>query len=557
MPKTILFVTDDPGRGGCYRIARTSWRGIEGPYNCIFASGGAQDLQHNDNSEKHWSVAFPADERRRDWSAHAANEAADLLIKTRPDLIVTHDASALTSLIALKRLAVGLKIPFISFQQLVRHDFTGSPANDSFIAREWPKLASRLVFVSEENRARFLKTCPLPADRSVVIENGVGASKGIDRANARNLLLEISSANPAALLLLLPARLDPTKGQALGLKIVRSISEKTSRAVHLAFAGDGPVETQAFLKAKAAAEGVKANVSFLGHRDDVRTLMKGADIVLQLAESEGMPLSMLEAMAESAAIVAAPAGGVSDALAENAGRLVPRGDHDPQAYADLFAREILDLSSDTVASGTLRENAHARWQRNFSESRMIERHQQLIEDVLAEHSAKSPRRSIKLSRPRRMDHLDFSDPRTAWNVAGEGWTHQDDGAIWSKGNTATLTVIVPETNPPAQTVLVEVSPPGWRIGRQVELRVNGEHALRRRFLWRGPGLWSLPVNLPAGSKMVLSFHILSRGLERPVIACPVADRVGIGLRSLTFLNAAEKPASQSDQRNTESNTTHV
>jgi hypothetical protein len=165
---------------------------------------------------------------------------------------------------------------------------------------------------------------------------------------------------------------------------------------------------------------------------------------------------------------------------------------------------------------------------------MVARHQTLIDEVLREAQDNAPRRTISLSRPRGDQVLDFSDPRTAWNVIGEGWSHQADGAVWSSGVDSSLTFTIPELRERLREISLVVAPPGWRIGRLVELRIDGVPVARKRFWWRGPIVWSVPVGRPAGSTFSLSFHVLSGGLTRPEIGKGRVSGPGVGLRLVHF-----------------------
>ena len=71
--------------------------------------------------------------------------------------------------------------------------------------------------------------------------------------------------------------------------------------------------------------GLKDRVCFLGIRRDVPQLLAGADVVVLSTHYEGMPLSVLEAMASGRPFVASDVPGVHD-LVSGAGLLFPQGD---------------------------------------------------------------------------------------------------------------------------------------------------------------------------------------------------------------------------------------
>ncbi|CAO3431647.1 glycosyltransferase family 4 protein [Azospirillum doebereinerae] len=124
-------------------------------------------------------------------------------------------------------------------------------------------------------------------------------------------------------------------------------------------AGDGDLETY---RALAADLGIADRVRFTGWLDQkgCRRELAGADVLVQPSMFEGLPMSVLEAMAEGLTIVATPVGSVPDAIADGeTGLLVPPGD--TAALADALAR-VIDCPA-------LRRNlgvgARSRWERQF------------------------------------------------------------------------------------------------------------------------------------------------------------------------------------------------
>jgi len=78
-------------------------------------------------------------------------------------------------------------------------------------------------------------------------------------------------------------------------------------------------------------------VKFLGVRSDVGALLNGADIFVQPSRSEGMPLSVIEAMRAGLPVIASDVGGLREMIASGAdGELVPA--EDPQELASRLER---------------------------------------------------------------------------------------------------------------------------------------------------------------------------------------------------------------------------
>ena len=190
-------------------------------------------------------------------------------------------------------------------------------------------LARRLVVVSENLRADTARWFGLPLSRVITIPNGVDAAAyepppGFDRAAVRAALL--GGDYP---LIVNVARLTPAKDQRT-LIAAFALLPADPPAPRLAFVGEGPL--RADLAAQAAALGVADRVYFLGFRDDVAAVLAAADVFALSSEWEGMPVSLLEAMAAGCPVVATAVGGVGQVVRDGAtGLLVPPGD--PPALA--------------------------------------------------------------------------------------------------------------------------------------------------------------------------------------------------------------------------------
>ncbi len=103
----------------------------------------------------------------------------------------------------------------------------------------------------------------------------------------------------------------------------------------LVVAGSGSQEKA--LQQQALELGLNRRVRFLGFREDVQELMAGADLVALVSREEGMPNSLMEAMARKTAVLATPVGDVPYLLDEGrAGLLTPL--EAPAAIAETLAR---------------------------------------------------------------------------------------------------------------------------------------------------------------------------------------------------------------------------
>lgn len=136
--------------------------------------------------------------------------------------------------------------------------------------------------------------------------------------------------------------------------------------VRLLLAGDGP------LGAELAAESQKLglrNVDFLGWREDVPSLLQGADIVALSSTTEGFASILCEAQAAGRAIVATRVGGVPEAIVEGETALLSVAGDDAA-----FARNLLALIRDKPLRDQFGQAGRARARRVFGPTQIADAH---------------------------------------------------------------------------------------------------------------------------------------------------------------------------------------
>jgi glycosyltransferase involved in cell wall biosynthesis len=156
-----------------------------------------------------------------------------------------------------------------------------------------------------------------PAGRVSVVHNGIDpAPWEHGDAQAGRSALGAGEA-PVALTL---ARLDPQKG----LEVLVEAAARTP-GVRFAIAGEGPERPA--LEAQIARLELADRVTLLGRREDAPDLLAGCDLFVLPSRFEGLPVSVVEAMAASRPVVATAIGGTDEAVVEGeTGLLVPAGD---------------------------------------------------------------------------------------------------------------------------------------------------------------------------------------------------------------------------------------
>lgn len=163
------------------------------------------------------------------------------------------------------------------------------------------------------------------------IENGVD-TEDLPRCSTEELaLLRHSLGIPLdSILVLNAARVNHQKGQWNIVKAARLLRAQPENFRFL-IVGEGPLEGE--LKSLAQAEGVEDRLVFGGFRDDVDHILQTSDVFVLPSVDEGMPMSLLEAIARSIPVVTTAVGDISLIVEhEKSGLIIPQ--EDPQALAD-------------------------------------------------------------------------------------------------------------------------------------------------------------------------------------------------------------------------------
>ena len=165
------------------------------------------------------------------------------------------------------------------------------------------------------------------------------------------------------------ARLAPVKDIGTMLRSARIIKD-AHPAFRLHVVGDG--ESRPELERCAQELELQDTVTFHGASNDPRPYLASASVFLQSSVSEGISLTLLEAMAAGLPIVATDVGGNREVVDDGmTGHLVPA--EDPQALADATVRVLRDPHAATAMS----QAARSRAERLFDLDRMVTEYESL------------------------------------------------------------------------------------------------------------------------------------------------------------------------------------
>ncbi len=241
-------------------------------------------------------------------------------------------------------------------------------AVDRFLARWTDRVVGNSQAVVD-----FYRQAGIPAAKLAMIPSGIADEEppAVDPLAVRAAL----GVAPDAPLILFAGRLAAQKGVDDLLDALDLLQHVEPRAVTL-IAGDGPLRSTLEARGRGHDLVPTGRVRFLGHRDDVPTLLATADLLVLPSRYEGMPNVVLEAMRFRKPVVATAAPGTTEVVTDGGtGVLVPVGD------SRALARALRDLIRDPARRQALGAAGRERVEAEFAARVMIDRFAGLYEDL--------------------------------------------------------------------------------------------------------------------------------------------------------------------------------
>ncbi len=322
----------------------------------------------------------------RNLSIHTPFKLFSILRKEKPDLIHTHGKGPGLYGRIIGRL---LSIPVV-------HTFHGFHYEALPLLTKWAHLAietlltlitDQHIFVSagEKQRACILKL--LDEENSTIIHNGVDQeyirNRSIDRETVLKSIGCENWKNNKILGTL--SRLSPEKG-ILNLLSAFSKTVQEIPDLKLIIVGGYPKEHEDYyLKVKdlIEKESLTEHIRILGYREDALEILKCMDFYISPSLSEGLPISILEAISSRIPIVATEIAGNKDILRNSAfGILVEP--NSPECLS-LGIIRITQLTQNEL--NILTRNAYNRIKKEFSVEEMTSKTVLLYKKLLRKNDA--------------------------------------------------------------------------------------------------------------------------------------------------------------------------
>ena len=249
----------------------------------------------------------------------------------------------------------------------------------------WPVMymPDQVITVTDALRRQVISRLRLDSGRVITIHNGI-AVEDYYRPNARVTCRESLGLGPRDFVVGYTGRLVEGKGLDCLLHAACQILAQQPKSYFL-IVGDGPLK--ASLQHLAQELGIASHVILTGFRHDIPEILAATDVFVLPSLSEGLPLSLLEAMSAGKAVVATPVGGVMELIQPNVtGLIVPP--HSPKALAEAVC-QLLDHRRQCEEIG---RHARAYVSRSFSIHHMVSAYDTLYQTHLAKRRSPAVRR---------------------------------------------------------------------------------------------------------------------------------------------------------------------
>jgi glycosyltransferase involved in cell wall biosynthesis len=297
----------------------------------------------------------------------AIRQIRQVLLRDKVDILHCHGFKAdFHGLLAAKSVGISLTA--------TNHLWTGSSRIiqwyewlDGFILRFF----DRVVAVSAPIQDDLIRAGVIPR-RIVIIPNGICLD--INGDPLPETLRSEFGLTPDDIIIGVIARLSPEKGHCHLLRTAQMVVQHEPRARFL-LVGDGPLRS--VLEQEAEARGLKGSVIFTGVRRDMPRIYALLDLVVSASLREGLPISLLEALAAGCPVIATRVGDVPRIVRDGVtGILIDPGDE-----AGL-GRAIMDLLKDAPRRRNLGQEGKRLVGEHFTAKRMARDYATLYGDIL-------------------------------------------------------------------------------------------------------------------------------------------------------------------------------
>ena len=220
----------------------------------------------------------------------------------------------------------------------------------------------KIVCVSDLVKAELDRYLPEVASKSVVIKNAVEVQDFPDTCDKNFDIIFVG-------------RLEKAKGVDVLLRAIQLLEKNHLLTLKVAIVGDGSQRDD--LKNMVRDLKIKSRIEFLGVREDVSELLRNSKIFVLLSRLEGLPMVILEAMANKVPIITSAVGGIPEVISDEIHGLLVEPDK-----CGVLASRIELLLNNASLQKMISENAFERVLSDYSIKEYCKNMLKLYEEVL-------------------------------------------------------------------------------------------------------------------------------------------------------------------------------
>jgi sugar transferase (PEP-CTERM/EpsH1 system associated) len=232
---------------------------------------------------------------------------------------------------------------------------------------------NRIVVVAGYLKNNLIKYEKFKEKKISVIHNGIDADCYNVKTDCREIRTKLGIDETTNVVGIV-ARLDPIKNHKCLIKAMKQVISEKPKTV-LLIIGDGPIRSGLEMLVSDLMLG--RNIKFLGMRADIPELMAAMDVFVLCSRSEGLSITLLEAMAAGKPVVATNVGGNPELIEHGVNGLLVQPDD-----RDGLSKAIIACLNDKSKAETMGRAAQKKVSERFTADNMIKKYEEIYGDCL-------------------------------------------------------------------------------------------------------------------------------------------------------------------------------
>lgn len=225
-----------------------------------------------------------------------------------------------------------------------------------------------VITVAEYLKQHLVQSQKINAGKISTIHNGIcWDTDGVRSKPSQALDLPLRGAFP---ILGIVARLDPIKNHLLLFQAVRGLVSKLPK-LRLLVVGDGPEHTT--LSRHISAHQLQEHIFMVGEQQNVKDWYTLFDIFVLPSKSEGLSVTLIEALAAGVPVIATDVGGNGEIIKHEVNGLLI-----PSAKPQALQQAIVRLANDPGLQQRLSQSGKERFRTAFSVRNMVAGYEQVF-----------------------------------------------------------------------------------------------------------------------------------------------------------------------------------